>query len=382
MQHAGDDSGGYAELSGNGRKPNGKYSAHLDSGRGGLHVIKKGRKKDARQHRQIIFGMGAESGKAKCRQNRAHHGTGQIAADQHDISGAQNTYDPHIDQSSRRAVHQDEIRNRTTGMTHQLEEGMQPVPVHIQSEQQSRSKIQVQAGEQPGRASVTPYEYVVAFQPEGLQDTHHDKGEEPSGKSHVKKIVAHVHGGGMYGERRQHESGKDTDCYGDSKIGGKGEGQHVNKLRHHRRKAGAEERRIDIAAHACTVKSCVEPGSEQHGQDIHRIFAKKRKARVDKENRHGETGEGDFLQADQKDGKTQHQPRVKKGGAEPCKLKVIRDKGVPCKHDGNHATQKFFRRSQKKGGCKQEQGCCNAEDEHFPSFQHVSDFFSHRQSLP
>ncbi len=325
--------------------------------------------------------MDAESGKAEGGQNRAHNGAGQIAADQQDIGGAQQTDDSHVNQCDRHAVHQYEVRYRAAGMLHQFEQGAQAVFAQEQTEKHGGRKIQAKAGEQPEGPSIAPDKYAAAFQAERLQDTHHHKGEKTSGKPHVKKIVAHVHGGGMYGERRQNKAGKNANGDGNSQIGRKRERQKVNKLRHHRGQTGAEKSCIDIAVHARAVEFCIEPCSQQHGEYIYGIFAEKGKPGVDKKDSHRKACERNFLQADQKDGHTHYQPRIEESCAEAGQLEIICHKGVPGKHNGNHAAQEFVRRSQKKGRQKQKQGCCGAEGVHLFSFQSVSDFFSHRQIL-
>lgn len=263
-----------------------------------------------------------------------------------------------------------------------MEEGTKAAPVQEQAEKQCGRKIQIQARKQPEGPPVAPDKNAVAFQTERLQHTHHDKGEKPSGKPHVKKIVAHVHGSGMYRQGRQHKAGKNTGKYGNSQIDGEGEGQQVYKLCYHRRQTGAEESRINVAIHAGAMKPGIEPGAKQHGQDVDRIFPKESKTGIDKKDGHGQSRKWDFLQTDQKDGESHHKPRVEKGGAEPCQLKIIRDKGIPCEYDDHHAAGKIFRRGQKKGGGKQEKHRGDTEYKHFPSFQFFSDVFHHTKLLP
>ena len=234
-------------------------------------------------------------------------------------------------------------------MPHQLKLGTQAVFVKEQAEKQGCCKIEVQTDEQPARPPVTPDKYAAALQTEGLQDAHHDEGEKTGGKPHVKQVVTHVHGGSMYGERRQNKAGKDADDDGDSQIDGKGKGQQIHKLRHHGSQAGAEKRRINIAVHARIVKLCVEPCAEQHGQDVYRIFAEEGKACVDEEDGHGKAGERNFLPADQKDGQSHHQSCIEEGRAETGQFEVVRDKGIPGEHNGNHTAPKFGWRSQQTG---------------------------------
>ena len=130
------------------------------------------------------------------------------------------------------------------------------------------------------------------------------------------------------------------------------------------------------------MKPGIEPGAKQHGQDVDRIFPKESKTGIDKKDGHGQSRKWDFLQTDQKDGESHHKPRVEKGGAEPCQLKIIRDKGIPCEYDDHHAAGKIFRRGQKKGGGKQEKHRGDTEYKHFPSFQFFSDVFHHTKLLP
>ena len=102
----------------------------------------------------------------------------------------------------------------------------------------------------------------------------------------------------MYGEGRQDKTREDAHRYSDGQIQRERKRQKIDELRHHGSQTGSEEGSVDIAVHAASVKAGKEPGAEEHGQDVDRIFAEEGETRVDKKNRHGESCKGNFLPAD------------------------------------------------------------------------------------
>ncbi len=138
----------------------------------------------------------------------------------------------------------------------------------------------------------------------------------------------------MYRQGRQDESHKDAHCHGTQQIVPEAERQKIDQFCHHGSQAGAEECRVDIAVHACVMKSGVQPGAKQHGQYIDGIFTKKSKARIDEKNGHGETRERNLQSSDQEDAQPHHQSGIKEGRAEPRQFKVVSDQCVPGQNNG------------------------------------------------
>ena len=116
VEHAGQDSGHYAEAARNGRQPHRKDRGQLHAWRGERKAVQEGGQEHAGKHRQIVAHMGPEGGEAESRQDSAHHRPGEVAPYQTDVGGAERPHKGHVHQRVPLALHEDEIRHRPARM--------------------------------------------------------------------------------------------------------------------------------------------------------------------------------------------------------------------------------------------------------------------------